>query len=201
MVSTTQHEQGVEIRDEWQPEAEIVCNNGGERAGVWLRGLVSHCQRRRRPLTRSALVRMLRAALNVSWEDHIRNVDLYGFLPRLTLSGNGAWDSLDTAWDTQSSLPVNSSYGNPPTEEDPEVDLMQHTSTHWSVTLAWKAWLKYDLSWRKEWSGGLLYGVPESALVSCSPYKVLRYIYTKHLIKYMISVINFIYNILGTKLG
>ena len=41
--------------------------------------------------------RMLRAALNVSWEDHIRNVDLYGFLPKLTLSGNGAWDSLDTA--------------------------------------------------------------------------------------------------------
>ena len=33
---------------------------------------------------------MLRAALNVSWEDHIRNVDLYGFLQRLTLSGNGA---------------------------------------------------------------------------------------------------------------
>ena len=28
--------------------------------------------------------RMLRSALNVSWEDHIRNVDLYGFLPRLT---------------------------------------------------------------------------------------------------------------------
>ena len=28
--------------------------------------------------------RMLRAALNVSWQDHIRNVDLYGFLPRLT---------------------------------------------------------------------------------------------------------------------
>ena len=40
--------------------------------------------------------RMLRAALNVSWEDHIRNVDLYGFLPRLTLSGIGAWDLLDT---------------------------------------------------------------------------------------------------------
>ena len=123
--------------------------------------------------------RMLRAALNVSWEDHIRNVDLYGFLPKLTLSGNGAWDSLDTAWDTQSSLPVNSSYGNPPTEEDPEVDLMQHTSTHWSRTLDWTAWLKYDLSWRKERSGGLLSGVPESAftLVSCSPDKVLRYIY------------------------
>ena len=28
--------------------------------------------------------RMLRAALNVSWEDHIRNVDLYGYLPRLS---------------------------------------------------------------------------------------------------------------------
>lgn len=28
--------------------------------------------------------RMLRAALNVPWEDHIRNVDLYGYLPRLS---------------------------------------------------------------------------------------------------------------------
>ena len=28
--------------------------------------------------------RMLRAALNVSWEDHISNVDLYGNLPRLS---------------------------------------------------------------------------------------------------------------------
>ena len=77
--------------------------------------------------------RMLRAALNVSWEDHIRNVDLYGFLPRLTdtirqwrmrLAGHCVRHPC-----TQSSLPVNSSYGNPPTEEDPEVDLMQHTST------------------------------------------------------------------------
>ena len=28
--------------------------------------------------------RMLRTALNVSWEDHVRNVDLYGYLPRLS---------------------------------------------------------------------------------------------------------------------
>ena len=28
--------------------------------------------------------RMLRFALNVSWEDHIRNTELYGFLPRLS---------------------------------------------------------------------------------------------------------------------
>ena len=28
--------------------------------------------------------RMLRMALNVTWEDHIRNVDRYGRLPRLT---------------------------------------------------------------------------------------------------------------------
>ena len=49
MVSTTQHEEGVEIRDERQPEAETVCHNGGERAAVWMRGLVSHCQRREGP--------------------------------------------------------------------------------------------------------------------------------------------------------
>ena len=28
--------------------------------------------------------RMLRAALNVSWEDHMRNTELYGYLPRLS---------------------------------------------------------------------------------------------------------------------
>ena len=28
--------------------------------------------------------RLLRRALNVSWEEHVRNVDLYGNLPRLT---------------------------------------------------------------------------------------------------------------------
>ena len=28
--------------------------------------------------------RMLRVALNVTWEDHIKNVDLYGRLPRLS---------------------------------------------------------------------------------------------------------------------
>ena len=28
--------------------------------------------------------RMLRAALNVSWEDHVTNVDLYGYLLRLS---------------------------------------------------------------------------------------------------------------------
>ena len=27
---------------------------------------------------------MLRTALNVSWEDHMRNTDLYGYLPRLS---------------------------------------------------------------------------------------------------------------------
>ena len=29
---------------------------------------------------------MLRAALNVSWEDHVTNVDLYGYLPRLSVN-------------------------------------------------------------------------------------------------------------------
>ena len=28
--------------------------------------------------------RMLRAALNVSWKDHVTNIDLYGYLPRLS---------------------------------------------------------------------------------------------------------------------
>ena len=28
--------------------------------------------------------RMLRMVLNVSWEDHVKNVDLYGTLPRVT---------------------------------------------------------------------------------------------------------------------
>ena len=28
--------------------------------------------------------RMLRAALNVTWEDHVTNADLYGYLPRLS---------------------------------------------------------------------------------------------------------------------
>ena len=28
--------------------------------------------------------RMLRAALNVSWEEHMRNTELYGYLPRLS---------------------------------------------------------------------------------------------------------------------
>jgi hypothetical protein len=28
--------------------------------------------------------RMLRMALNISWEDHVKNVDLYGDLPRVT---------------------------------------------------------------------------------------------------------------------
>ena len=28
--------------------------------------------------------RMLRMALNISWEDHVKNVDMYGDLPRVT---------------------------------------------------------------------------------------------------------------------
>ena len=85
-----------------------------------------------------------------------------------TLSDNGAWGLLATVWDIQSSLPVNSSSGNPPMEGSLEAGHRQCTSIHWRGTLAWTALLRYERSWRTGNSGGLQSRIPESALLSYS---------------------------------
>ena len=65
MECPTQHEQSLEITHEPRYEAWTL-TVADEKA---LDGLYT---------------RMLRKALDVSWEEHMRNIDLYGKLPRLT---------------------------------------------------------------------------------------------------------------------
>ena len=52
--------------------------------------------------------RMLRMALNISWEDHVKNVDMYGDLPRVTdkirkcrmrLAGHCVWQPELVLWE------------------------------------------------------------------------------------------------------
>ena len=58
-----------------------MCGHIRKRSPLLLRSMVSYCQIKRNI---EVYTRVLMMVLNVSWEDHTKNVDLYDTLPQLT---------------------------------------------------------------------------------------------------------------------
>ena len=78
MVYSAQHEQSVEVnlkRRLFVTTVESVLLYGWEAWALTVKD---------KKALDGVYTRMLRAALNVTWEDHVTNVDLYGYLPRLS---------------------------------------------------------------------------------------------------------------------
>ena len=82
-------------------------------------------------------------ALNVSWEDHVGNIDLYDNLPRLSEKSRQRWrDSLGTVCGTHNSLQMSSSSGSLFMVREPEVDNTQPFLVFSRGTQGWEVLLR-----------------------------------------------------------
>ena len=76
MESFARHEKNLEVKI--IPSAKTTCLCSLYGCEAW--SLTVQMERN----INGVYTRMLRMVLNVSWEDHVKNVDLYGTLPRFT---------------------------------------------------------------------------------------------------------------------
>ena len=99
--------------------------------------------------------KLLRAALNIHWRDHQRNVNVYGNIPKISETIRKRKLSLATVWEATRSWRTYFS-GNQHVAKDARADQRKPTYINWRKTQTWinKIWKK---TWKTDKNGKMSY--------------------------------------------